>query len=290
MNKPELSIVILSHNTKDILVDCLESIEKYKNEAPLEVIVSDNSSTDGSPEMIKKKFSWVKLIEGPNISFSNGNNRARNFVNGEFVLFLNSDTLLHEDALIKTVEYLRKNKEVGVVSCKLVLPNGKLDKDARRRFPTPWISFKRLFLKQAKDYWYEDIDENKTHEVDSVEGAFLLTRKSILDKVNWFDEQYIFDGEDIDLCFSIKKLGYKIVYFPEVSITHLKGASKGKIAGVGSLSPDLILKRRMDGVNSMEHFYRKNLWDTYPAIFNYFVLIGIKFLKLIRFLQVKFFI
>lgn len=276
MKKPELSIIILSHNTKNLLKDCLNSLEKVKGELDFEVIISDNTSTDGSPEMIKRKFPWVKYVEGPNVSFSNGNNRAKNIVCGEFILFLNSDTLVYKDTLAKTVKYLKENKEVGALSCKLVLANGNLDKDARRRFPTPWISFKRLFLKNTKEYWYEDIDENITHEVDSVEGAFLLTRKDILDKIGWFDENYPFDGEDIDLCFSIKKLGYKIIYFPEVSITHLKGATKTKIKS---------LKRRMEGVDSMEYFYKKNLWNKYPLMFNYFVLIGIKFLKIIRFLQ-----
>jgi len=288
MKKPELSIIILNYNTKGLLGDCLNSIKACMDEVGLEVIVSDNSSTDGSPEMVRKDFPWVRLIEGPNISFSNGNNRARNIVRGEFVLFLNSDTLVHKNTLAKTVECLKENKDVGVVTCKLVLANGKLDKDARRRFPTPWISFKRLFLKNAKEYWYEDISEDETHEVDSVEGAFLLTRKSILDKVNWLDENYLFDGEDIDLCFSIKKLGYKIVYFPAVSITHLKGASKGKIDEMRkSLSRDFILKRRMDGVNSMEYFYRKNLWGSYPLMVNYFVLAGIKLLKIMRYLQTR---
>ena len=288
MKKPELSIIILNYNTKDLLSDCLDSAEKYMNEVSLEVVVSDNSSTDGSIEMVKNKFPWVKCIKGPNTGFANGNNRAKGVVQGEFILFLNSDTVLHTNALAKTVAYLKSNKDVGVVTCKLVLPNGKLDKDARRRFPTPWVSFKRLFLKNTGQYWYEDIDENKLHEVESVEGAFLLTRKSILDEVNWFDEKYLFDGEDLDLCFRIKKLGYKIIYFPEVSIIHIKGATKGKVDGIkNKVSPELILKRRMDGVNSMEYFYKKNLWDSYPLIFNYFVLIGIKLLKLSRYLKIK---
>ncbi|HTK03900.1 MAG TPA: glycosyltransferase family 2 protein [Alphaproteobacteria bacterium] len=278
MNKPRLSIVILNHNTKELLQDCLKSLEKVKDEINFEVIISDNASTDGSPEIIQKKFSWIKYIEGLNVSFSNGNNRARNIVKGEFILLLNSDTLVHKNTLLKTVNYLEEHEDVGVVTCKLVLPNGKLDKDARRRFPTPWISFRRLFLKNTQEYWYEDIDENTTHEVDSVEGAFLLTRKTILDKVNWLDENYLFDGEDLDLCFNIKKLGYKIVYFPEVSITHVKGATRNKIKS---------LTRKMQGVDSMEYFYKKNLWNNYPLIFNYFVLVGIKFLKLMRFIQMK---
>jgi len=280
MKNPKLSIIILNYNTRELLENCLKSIKKFKDEVPLEVIVSDNSSTDGSPEMVKESFPWVKLISGPNVSFSGGNNRARNIVSGEYVLFLNSDTLIHKNTFKKTIEYLQNHEDVGALTCKLVLANGKLDKDARRRFPTPWISFNRLFLGWGRQYWYGDKSENETHEVDAIEGAFVLTRKNILDKVGWLDEKFIFDGEDLDLCFQIKKAGYKVVYYPEVSITHLKKASKDKLT-------DIQVKRRMEGVNSMEYFYKKNLWSTYPLVFNYLVLAGIKLLKLIRFIQAK---
>lgn len=285
---PKLSIIILNYNTAEMLGNCLESIKQFKHEVSLEVIVSDNSSTDGSPKMVREKFPWVRLIEGPNISFSNGNNRARNVVKGDFILFLNSDTLIHKDSLNKTVEYIEKDKEVGALTCKLVLENGKLDKDARRKFPTPWISFNRLFLGNGKKYWYEDVSSDLTQEVDAIEGAFFLTRKEILDKVGWMDEKFVFDGEDLDLSFQIRKLGYKVVYYPEVSITHLKGATKGKISNVShEVNPELKLKRRMEGVNSMEYFYKKNLWGSYPLVFNYFVLTGISFLKLFRYIQIK---
>ena len=279
-NKILLSIIILNHNTKEILTNCLNSIKKYEDEVPLEVIVSDNASTDGSVQMINDDFKWVKLVKGPNISFSNGNNRARNVVKGEYVLLLNSDTLLHKNTLKKTIEYLENNEEVGALTCKLVLPDGSLDKDARRRFPTPWISFDRLFLGNGSKYWYEDIPANKIHEVDTIQGAFFLTRKEILDRVGWLDEKFVFDGEDLDLSYQIRKLGYKIVYYPEVSITHLKKATRNKLT-------DTQIQRKMEGVNSMEYFYTKNLWNNYPLIFNYFVLSGIKLLKLIRFIQVK---
>ncbi|MFZ3301228.1 MAG: glycosyltransferase family 2 protein [Microgenomates group bacterium] len=276
MKKPILSIIILSHNTKEITLGCLRSIEKVRNELDLEVIVSDNASTDESVSAIKNKFKWVKIIEGSNISFSNGNNRARKIVKGKYVLLLNSDTLVHKNTLKKCIEYFETRNDIGALTCKLVLPDGSLDKDARRRFPTPWISFNRLFLNNGKDYWYENISPDITHEVDAIEGAFFLTRKDILDKVNWLDEKFVFDGEDLDLSFQVKKLGLKIIYYPEVTITHIKKASKNNFSGI---------MRKMQGINSMEYFYRKNLWGNYPIIFNYFVLLGIKLLKLIRYIQ-----
>lgn len=280
-NKIKLSVVILNHNTKDITVNCLKSLEKVRDELDFEVILSDNDSTDGSVAAVKERFSWVKIIGGPNISFSNGNNRAKNIVKGKYILFLNSDTLIHKNTLKKCIEYIEKNDGVGAMTCKLILPDGSLDKDARRRFPTPWISFKRLFLRDGREYWYEDVSPDNIQEVDALQGAFLLSRKDILDKVGWWDEKFIFDGEDLDLSYKIKKLGFKIIYYPEVSITHLKKVTKNKVNQITQIP-------KIEGLRSMEYFYRKNLWNNYPVAFNYFVLAGIKLLKLLRYIQLKF--
>lgn len=280
IKKPILSIIILSHNTKRITLDCLKSIEKVGDEIDFEVIVSDNASTDGSVNAIKNNYKWVKIVEGPNISFSNGNNRARKLVNGKYVLLLNSDTLIHKNTLKKCVDYFELNDNIGALTCKLVLPDGSLDKDARRRFPTPWMSFYRLFFGYGKKYWYGDVSPDVTQEVDAIQGAFFLTTKQILDKVGWLDEKFIFDGEDLDLSFQIKKLGYKIIYYPDIYITHIKKASRNKLT-------DIQLQRKMQGINSMEYFYTKNLWGNYPTVFNYFVLLGIKLLKLIRYIRAK---
>ncbi len=287
MKKPELSIIILNYNTKELLEDCLNSVKKYGSEVPMEVIVSDNASTDGSPDMIRKNFPWVKLIEGPNEGFSKGNNRAKPLVNGEMVLFLNPDTIVHKDVFAKTVRYLKEHPDVGAVTCKLVLQNGKMDKDIRRRFPTPLISFKRLVLGMNRDYWYEDIPESATHEVEAIQGAFFLSWKKILDKVGWFDEGYFFDGEDVDLCYQIHKAGYKLIYYPEVYVTHLKGVTKGKVQKWKyKVTPQQRKKLRLAGVASMERFFKKNLWKKYPLWFDYFVVFGINVFKIVRYIRV----
>lgn len=277
----KLSIVVLSYNTCDLLVDCLNSLEKLKQEADFEIIVSDNGSTDGSIDTVKKDFKKVILIEnGKNLGFAAGNNAARKIAKGKYVLFLNSDTIVHKNTLKKTVEYLDNNSDVGAVTCKTVLPSGELDRDARRAFPTPWVAIShfayldriwpasRIFSK----YWYGYLSPDVTHEIDVLQGAYCLIKRSILDKVDWFDEDYFLDGEDIDLCWKVKQLGYKIIYFPEVSITHVKKASKRKLRKI-SIST---------GVKSMEIFYRKHLWDRYPFYVNYLVLLGIKFMDIVR--------
>ncbi len=287
MQKPELSVIILNYNTKELLSDSLDSIKAHMDEVPMEVIVSDNSSNDGSQEMVKKKFPWVKFIEGPNEGFSKGNNRARPFVNGEMVLFLNPDTLVHKNVFSWTVRYLKEHPKVGAVTCKLVLPDGSMDKDVRRRFPTPRISFNKLVLGKTREYYYEYIPETATHEVEAIQGAFFLTYKKLLDKVGWFDERYFFDGEDVDLCYQIHKEGYSLVYYPDVYITHLKGVTKGKVKKWRFKVSDAQRKKlRLAGVASMELFYRKNLWKKYPLWFSYFVVFGINIFKVVRYVRV----
>lgn len=287
MKRTELTVIILNYNTKELLENCLNSIKSHMKEVPLEVIVSDNSSTDGSSAMIKEKFPWVRLVEGPNEGFSKGNNRARPLVKGEMVLFLNPDTVIHDNVFRKTVGYLKSHKDVGALTCKLVLPDGSMDKDARRRFPTPWISFQRLILGISRQYWYEDVPEDSIQEVEAIQGAFFLTWRKILDKVGWFDENYFFDGEDVDLCYQIHKAGYKLIYYPEVTVTHVKGVTKGKVASwKHKFTPSERKKLRLAGVSSMERFFRKNLWNNYPLIFDYFVIFGIKVFKLIRYVKV----
>lgn len=283
----KLSIVVLSYNTCDLLVDCLNSLEKVRQEVDFEIIVSDNGSTDGSIDTLKKHFKKVILVEnGENLGFAAGNNAARKLVRGQYILFLNSDTIVHKNTLKKTVEYLDKNSDVGAVTCKTVLPSGGLDRDARRSFPTPWVAIShfayldriwpssRIFSK----YWYGYINPDTIHEIDVLQGAYCLIKRSVLDRVNWFDEDYFLDGEDIDLCWKVKQLGYKIIYFPEVSITHVKKASKKKTK-----------KRSVtSGVKSMELFYKKHLWNRYPIYLNYLVLIGIRMLNSIRGLKLIF--
>ncbi|WKZ26035.1 MAG: glycosyltransferase family 2 protein [bacterium] len=288
-HKPKLSIIILNYNTKELLSDCLKSVKENMGEVPMEVIVSDNSSNDGSPEMIKKNFPWVKYIEGPNEGFSKGNNRAKPYVNGEMVLFLNPDTLVHKDVFARTVRYLEEHPKVGAVTCKLILQDGSMDKDVRRKFPTPWVSFNKLVLGRSHDYYYDYIPDTATHEVEAIQGAFFLTYKKLLDKVGWFDERYFFDGEDVDLCYQIHKTGYKLVYYPDVYITHLKGVTKGKVKKWRHKLTDAQRRKiRLAGVASMELFYRKNLWNKYPLLFNYFVVLGINLFKIVRYVRVVF--
>lgn len=284
-NSPLLSIIIVSFNTKEVLGNCLNSLDEVRKEIPFEVIVSDNGSEDGSVELVKDKFNWVKLIENKkNLGFSKGNNVARDIAKGKYILFLNSDTLVKESTLSECVSYLDNHIDVGSMTCKIVLPDGELDRDTRRSFPTPFIALThfsgldRIFRasKVFSKYWYGYMNEDVEHEVDVIQGAFHLSRREVLDEVDWFDEDYFLDGEDIDLCWKIKEKGYKIVYYPKVSIVHIKKASKKKTKSSFKVT---------SGMRAMEIFYRKRLWDHYPFLINYLVIFGIRVLLIFRLIK-----
>jgi len=291
----KLSIVVLSYNTKELTLNCLKSLLAVESEVDFEIIVPDNGSSDGSVEAIRDQFREVCVIENKaNLGFAAGNNTAKAFVAGEYVLFLNSDTIVYPGTLIETVAYLDKNPEVGAITCKVVLPDGSLDKDTRRSFVTPWIGLTHLFLRLDKlfpksplfaKYWYGYLSPDVVHEVDAIQGAFFLTRKSLLDKLGWWDTDYFLDGEDLDLAYRIHEAGFKIIYYPKVYITHYRGASKGKINDGRKVHLSEKLRFRMAGVNSQEIFYRKHLWNKYPLILNWLVILGIKMLKMLRIIR-----
>ncbi len=280
MSKIKVSIVIVSYNTKELLLSCIASIKKFAD-VSYEIIISDNGSTDGTLEALTKIKEVVLVENKVNLGFAKGNNAAKKISKGEYILFLNPDTLLHKNALSESVSYLNKNKKTGALTCKVVLLDGSLDKDTRRSFPTPFIALThfsgldRIFPKSPlfSRYWYGYADENITQEIDALQGAFLLSPKKVLDSIGWFDEDYFLDGEDIDLCWKIKNLHLKVIYFPKVSITHIKKGSKKKNKSLKSVT---------GGVTAMQLFYEKRLSAQYPFYVNGLVLFGIQILKFIR--------
>lgn len=293
----KLSIIILNYNTQKLLKNCIESLVKAGVNSNFEIIVVDNASTDGSVEELQKlksKIPNLVIIENDkNLGFAKGNNKAKDIVSSEHVLFLNSDTMVEKGSIEACIKYMDENNKVGAMTCRIDLPNGKLDKDARRSFITPWIGLTHLVLKLDRlfpkskifgKYWYGYISENTEHEVDALQGAFLLTRKKVLDEIGWFSEEYFLDGEDIDLCWKIKDKGWKIVYFPKVKIIHYKGASKGKFESGNEqdISFQDKVRFRISGVDSMQIFYKKYLWEKYPLFINLAVFFGIFLLKVVR--------
>src|SRR4030042_6831371 len=237
MQKKNLSIIVLSYNTKDLLRLCLSSIRKAKTpNINIQLIVVDNASSDGSVELVKKEFPWVELIESKkNLGYSAGNNLGISKSDGEYILFLNSDVEIEKNSLTEILEFIKNNESVGAVTPKVDLFTGGMDPDCHRGFPTPWASItyfsglEALFPKTKifGSYHLGYLDFNKAHEIDAGFGTFMLIRRDVLENVGNWDESYFFYGEDLDYFYRIKKSGWKVMFYPKVLALHHKGASSG---------------------------------------------------------------
>lgn len=290
----QLSVIIVSYNTKELLKDCLESIQLSRKGLESETFVVDNNSHDGSASFVKSKFNWVKLIENEsNMGFSKANNIAIKKTKGEYLLILNPDTKVQKDTLFEMINFMKSHKETAVATCRVELPSGRLDKDCRRRFPSPWRAFthfsgisKLLSGSNIFDqYQMGYISDNKEHEVDSCVGAFMIVRKSAINKVGLFDEDFFFYGEDLDWCWRFKESGFKIFYTPITKITHYKGAASGikpPSAHLSKASVSSRLKAVKESTRAMELFYEKHYYSIYPRILTWLVISTVKLLEKYR--------
>ena len=270
----DISVVIVNYNVKDLAENCISSVYKANNEKyDIEIFFVDNNSIDGSVEYISEKFPGINVISnGRNIGFSKANNIALRKAKGKYILILNPDTLLEEGTFEKLIAFTENNQNTGAVTSKLILANGKLDSACRRSFPTPSVAIPRILglsklfpsSKIFGKYNLTYLDENKTYEVDAICGAFMFIPKKILDESGLFDEDYFMYGEDLDLCFRIKKKGYRIFYYPEITTIHFKGESTKKT--------NLSYVNNFYG--AMKIFVRKNFSGA-PRLLSSFLQIGI---------------
>lgn len=270
----DLSIVIVNYNTKDLLKQTIESVINNTKGIEYEIWVVDNSSKDGSVEMVQEEFKSVKLIASKeNLGFPKGNNVAIKKATGRYILLLNSDTKVIGDNLQNCVAYMDKHKDIGALGCKVELPDGTLDHACKRGFPTPEASL-YYFLKLNKimknrkkygAYTAEYLGEDEVGEVDALMGAFMMIPRTVVDKVGMLDEEFFMYGEDIDWCYRIKEAGYKIMYYPKEKIIHFKGSSSKKKKA----------KTTYEFHRAMILFYRKHYNDKYNIFIKILVYIGV---------------
>lgn len=272
-----LTIAILNYNSGEYLSRCLESIKEVEKEANISVVVIDNNSSDDSLKNAKQKFINTEFVENiENMGFSKGYNPTLKKIKTEFILLLNPDCLLKK-GVIKEILGDFKDESVGAASCKIVLPDGKIDLTAHRGFPTPWASLLYILGDDSKYHLTERLTA-EIHEVDSITGAFFMTKKSILDKVGFLDERFFLYGEDLDICLRIKNAGFKIIYDPSVEITHFKGISSGLKKHSQGLSEASVLTRTRAKdafYEAMILFYDKHYKNKYPFFINWLVYLGI---------------
>ncbi len=294
IDKPELSIVILSYNVQQLLSNCLESLFSDIQSKHWQIIVVDNASTDDSIKYLKKHYPQIQLIiSSQNVGFSSGNNLALPHIESDYVLFLNPDTETPSATISFVLDYLKTNSQVGAATCKILLPNGNLDDGCHRGFPTPWNSFchftglNKLFphSKWFSGYWQGYKNLNTPHEIDALTGAFIMLPTRVGKQLNWWDEDYFFNGEDLDFCYRIREAGYQIMYLPQVTITHFKGASGGYKStshGAKSVSKEIKLQTARASTQAMKLFYQKHYQTKYPLWLTWLTLTGIQLLEKYR--------
>jgi len=251
------SITIANWNTRKDLEDCLQSLEAVRDEAPFEVIVVDNASTDGSPDMVESKFPWVRLMRmSTNIYFTGAHNRALTMRNAPHAFLLNSDTVVHKGALKTLLEYCVLHPEVGVIGPKLLNPNGSLQFSCRR-FPNPVAAlFRNTILGKlfpnnrfTREYLMTEWSHDSPREVDWVSGAAMFVTHEAMQRVGLLDASYVMFCEDVDWCYRVHKAGLKVVYLPQAEITHAIGRSTNQAA------KKMLLRFHA----SMLRFYRVNM-------------------------------
>lgn len=253
----DLSIIIVNYKAKKFLKECLDSIYSSKTNLRREIWLIDNSSKDDTVIWTRKNFPEVKLVENEwNLGFSKATNQGIRKSQGRYLLLLNPDTKIVSGSLDEMLKFMDENPDAGVCGPKMVDEKGNRLYSCRS-FPTYFTSISssqsllnRLFPQNplSKRYLLKDLDRTKIREVDWVSGSCLFARKKMLDEIGLLDETFFVFCEDVDLCLRAKKGGWKVFYFPYLTIVH-------QIGGSTSINP---LKAKLEHHRSIYYFFKKH--------------------------------
>jgi len=281
----DVTIIIVNWNTSETLRKCLSSVYQSTKRIDYEVIVIDNASQDGSPDMIKAEFPQVHLVQNKkNAGFAAANNQGMAIAKGRYVLLLNSDTVILKNAIYKTVKFADAHPEAAVIGCRVLNPDRSLQ-------PTCFMFPSVLNMILSCTYLYKLFPRNKffgrermtwwdrrtIREVDVVTGCFMLVRREAIESVGMMDEQFFMYGEETDWCYRFKQAGWKILFTPDAEIIHIGGQTSKYIR----------IEAALQLRGSILRFIRKHysLWQYTIACFLiwlfFFIRIPVWFLKLI---------
>lgn len=236
-NRLDVSVVIVSWNTRDLLDRCLLDVRKALGGLQVEVIVVDNGSTDGTPEWVQSRFPEVHLISNAeNTGFSRANNQALEVSRGRYILLLNSDAFLEPESLTRMVALMDEYPDTGAAGCCLLNEDGSLQRSAfgfatlatelwQALFLDRLFPHSKVFGAYRMSYWGMD----DLREVDSVMGACMILRAEAIHKVGGLDERYFMYSEEMDLCYRLRQAGWKVRYFPSPRAVHIWGGSSRRV-------------------------------------------------------------
>lgn len=273
-----ISICIVSYQTRAFLERCLTSIFAHPPRRSFEIIIVDNGSTDGTPELLKQAFPQVKLIQNEqNLGYTIAMNQALRWAQGTYLVQLNPDTEVYAGAFDLLADFLETHPEVGICGPKVLNPDGTLQRPCRRGESTPlaviahFSGLDRLFPNHPKlaQYWMSYRGEDEIHEVAGVSGSCMMIRRAVVDQIGYLDERFFAYQEDADYCFRARQAGWKVMYVPTAKILHYGGVGGSHVEPYRSL---------IEWHRSYWNYYRKNLAHNYPGWFNalYYLMMGIK--------------
>jgi GT2 family glycosyltransferase len=274
----QLSVIILNYNVRYFLEQCVASVQEALSNIDAEIIVVDNNSSDDSCEMMKTRFPKVKLIENSaNLGFPKGNNIGVAHAKGDYICILNPDTVVAEDTFEKVLAFAEKQKNIGIVGCKLIDGTGNFLPECKRGVPSPFValtkifSLYKLFPKTTlfNRYYAQHLSENETGKVDILVGAFMIMKRDLYKEIDGFDENCFMYSDDIDLSYRTLKKGKANYYFHETTVIHYKGES--------TVKDGLYMKRFRE---AMQFFYKKHFKSSF--VFDIFMKIGAFFFALVK--------
>lgn len=230
----DVSVIIVSWNVRKLLRACIQSVVSTRGNLTVQIVVVDNASHDGSAEMVCNEFPEVALVaSNANLGFSRANNIGLKRADGRYVFFLNPDTVLHEEALIRLIAFLDDHADFDLVGPRLLSPDGDVQWVCARRLPSPsLILFQALYLHRLpiiggallnRMIAYYDLSENQ--EVEAISGAAMVGRRAVVDEIGGFDEAFLYTGEDVDLCLRLRERGSKIFYLADAAVLHFGAQS-----------------------------------------------------------------
>ncbi len=272
--RPDLSVIILNYNTRDLLRACLRSVFASDVPGGLDVIVIDNCSHDDSAAMVEAEFPQARLIRSPrNGGFAFGNNQGLRIAEGCYLLLLNPDTEVPPDAFSTLLQFMDEHSEAGVCGPRLVRADGSLDLACRRSFPAPDVSFYRIVglsklfphSRRFARYNLTYLDEHDLAEVDSVVGACMMVRREAMEQAGMLDEDFFMYGEDLDWAYRIKAHGWKVYYNPAATVLHYKRESARQRP----------VKTISEFYRAMLIFHRKHYARQTFFLLNWFIVAGI---------------
>lgn len=269
MGPANLSICIVNFQAGDYLRGCLGSIMANPPQGAYEIIIVDNGSTDGSLKMLQDEFPAVTVIANPtNLGFTAPMNQALYLAQGQFLLLLNPDTLIHPQAFDRLLDFMHEHPQVGICGPKVLNTDGSLQAPCRRGESRPWavisyfIGLHRLFpgSKLFGGYVMNYMHEDTTHEVAGVAGSCMLVRRAVIDQIGYLDERFFAYQEDADYCFQARRAGWQVYYVPAARVTHFGGEGGSRVQPYRSI---------FAWHRSYWLYYRKNLAGDYFFLFNW---------------------